>query len=593
MPLSVSRSKLHRLAGVGVSAVFHCTLLLALSLVTGGQTAGPFRRTLVLDPTPPPSWSSADATTFDPPDANSLIAHRTDDPAPDASFSAMLLDRSAVTEWQSWLASIDRRFQDQPGDWLTDTSRGTQGLGRHLAEDAFSAASPRRPSRAATNYAQALGGLSDALAAMLAQSDLLIVWCFDESLSMKDDQQEVANQIGELYRELLEKERLYGHRFSSVVASFGDKFHRHLLRPTRDLRLVEKAMREVPIDPTGKERLCEALLACLHCYAAGSGSARQMAVVVVTDETGEWEDTEKYLEETIAVARRQQARIFFLGREAAFGARSAQMIWNGTVMAIDRGPETAQLRRLTRDAFGRTLLLFPSGYGPFNQCRLAQETGGVFVMLQGVERQLLGWADRSYDAAPVAALPPPYEPLEVQRQHVQSSPLRRTVVELAEATDRWAHDTELEVLSLEFPAQPSALRAAVQRQDKHAQRVLRFWDEAWSRLEEVLGEYASLEDQRWRADYELMRAQVAAYRVRIGRYRQLMRQVGKQSTLSPAGYPAVLYIVPDKQEPDDGDPAGTTALQLLRKVAEDWAGTPWAAVAEHELNQGVALRWSW
>jgi hypothetical protein len=378
-----------------------------------------------------------------------------------------------------------------------------------------------------------------------------------------------------------------------VVTSYGEKFHRHVLRPTRDVGLLERAMQQIPQDPTGRENLYGALSACLRQFAGPQSPKRSVAIVVVTDETGESPGDERYLEEVIAAAQQAQARIFFLGREAAFGARHARMYWQGRLMLIDRGPETAHLRHLVRDAFGRRVPLLASGFGPYNQCRLARETGGQFVMLTGIESQLLGWNSPQYNPLRLEQLQPDWRPRDEQEQDFHTHPIRQAIVALANQVQAWDFDDSQGAVQWEFPGEPRSLKLTAAQQQKAARGLASFWEQAWSRLVQLGQSSQRDSDPRWQADADLMLAQIACNRLLLQQYQALMAMAERgQMPHVPGGFPSLWYVVPSDNAPVADPQLFAEAKRLLQHVAENWAGTPWAAAAQRQLNTGLGLIWS-
>ena len=143
-----------------------------------------------------------------------------------------------------------------------------------------------------------------------------------------------------------------------------------------------------------------------------SSTRRQMALIVVTDESGDRIDNDTQLERAIAEAKAARCKIYVLGREAVFGYPYAHMRWVHPQtkrvhwLPIDRGPETAFVEQLQTDGFHRRYDAHPSGFGPYECTRLGRETGGIFFMLPSLETNLVHGEKRNYDLeAPVLSRP--------------------------------------------------------------------------------------------------------------------------------------------------------------------------------------------
>ncbi len=178
------------------------------------------------------------------------------------------------------------------------------------------------------DYDDAFDRITQEIFWMLANSNVLVTWCFDQSESMKDDQQEIRSRIRHVYSELGLVGQTNNDALMTAVTSYGQGYLQHTKRPTSNVEEIEAAMDTVPVDPSGKEFMCQAITLSIaqHLKYVKQGQ-RQMALIVVTDESGERKGNLELLEQAIATARDAKCRIFVLGREAVFGYPYAHMKW--------------------------------------------------------------------------------------------------------------------------------------------------------------------------------------------------------------------------------------------------------------------------
>ena len=107
------------------------------------------------------------------------------------------------------------------------------------------------------------------------------------------------------------------------------------------------------------------------------------------------ENNSQFLEQAISVAKSADCKIYVLGRESVFGYPYANIRWRHPQtrrmhwLKIDRGPETGFPEQLQTNGFRRRSDAFNSGFGPYEQTRMARETNGVFFMLPTVEPNLV------------------------------------------------------------------------------------------------------------------------------------------------------------------------------------------------------------
>ncbi|MCH5377837.1 MAG: VWA domain-containing protein, partial [Planctomycetes bacterium] len=238
------------------------------------------------------------------------------------------------------------------------------------------------------NYQEAMDRIAQELMWMMDKGPVLVVWAFDQSGSMKDDQQEIRERINNVYLQLGLVGRNQAQFLETSIVSYGEGYVQHTKRPTADIDEIRAAIDAIPEDETGKEMMCQAVGRAIsqHRQYVKRGG-RQMALILVSDESGEPEDNAQYLEPMIDVAKEAGCRIYVLGREAVSGYPYVHIRWRHPQthqphwLAINRGPETGFVEQLQIDGFRRRHDAFPSGFGPYEQCRMARETGGHEVEL--------------------------------------------------------------------------------------------------------------------------------------------------------------------------------------------------------------------
>ncbi|HVW39408.1 MAG TPA: hypothetical protein VHB99_18955, partial [Pirellulales bacterium] len=104
------------------------------------------------------------------------------------------------------------------------------------------------PQAVVDSYSEAMDRITQEILQMLAKGKVLVIWCFDESESMKDDQKEIRDRIERVYEELGLAESAQGDALWTAVASYGEGFHLHTQKPTSEIDEIRTAIGEVPID---------------------------------------------------------------------------------------------------------------------------------------------------------------------------------------------------------------------------------------------------------------------------------------------------------------------------------------------------------
>jgi hypothetical protein len=370
-------------------------------------------------------------------------------------------------------------------------------------------------------YGTALSQITQELVRMMRQQKVMVVWLFDKSESMKDDQKEIRENFHKVYEELkivTQKDERLRRRGDDIlltsVWAFGEKYEPLTRQPTADIDVIRKAIDDVPIDPSGVENTCAAIGAAIDQHQRqASAQRRKLVLIVVTDESGD--DHEQLLEPTLEKARRAKSPIYFLGREAIFGYPYARIRWKDPKyglwhwIRIDRGPETAYPECLQWDGLHERWDSFSSGFGPYNQVRLAKETGGIFFVLPSEEESLAGAGareQRRFDALDMKE----YEPLLISRreyaQDVAKSKFRTAIMEVVRMLDP-NEDSQLRIRRHHYPLDLPGFTREAQAQFGKAARSMAVLNQVIPILEDLKPLRAKEESQRWRAHFDLMLAQ--------------------------------------------------------------------------------------
>jgi hypothetical protein len=482
-------------------------------------------------------------------------------------------------------------------------------------------------------YGAALDRLTQELLRLMRTEKVLAVWMFDESESMKDDQEELKGRLHRVYEELklVEADAAKLNRRNSsddvlltAITSFGASFHVHTPKPTSDSRQIMQAIDRIPIDRTGKENMCLAIQAAMKKYGK-MARGRKVALIVVSDESGD--DGDPYIapaadqiENALAALKLHRSPIYILGRESVFGNFYAYVRWRhpqtGRVhkLPIRRGPEAPSAEQLLYDGFRRRFDSHMSGFGPYEQVRLARDSGGIFFQLPHEEENLNDFKQKQFASLRLREYLPNLDSRRVYIGDVSKSKFRvaiRTAIALLNPFN--PQNKGLEVPEIEhFVVDPVQSTSRVLARLQQISRVLQIMATAHQKLAAVRSLRDAEPSLRWRANFDLMSAQLMAYRVRLFEYGIALGQFGKNMPrLIPAKNPphnrweirhgSNKLLMPDAQQEKA---LGVTAeqlrsyhreaLQQLASVRETHQGTPWAVRAQWEEGRrfGATFR-SW
>jgi hypothetical protein len=487
---------------------------------------------------------------------------------------------------------------------------GLEMLGDDLGEGEVAG----EPGRVVEGYGAALSQVTQELIRLMRESKVLVVWLFDESDSMRDDQKEIREKFQKVYEELgLAQKQDTKLKYSdevlqTAILSFGKNVQEHTAKPTSDVATIKAAIDKIAIDESGIENTCMAVSSAIDKYRTmANRSKRKLAIIVVSDESGD--DGDK-IEETIERAKRASSPVFILGRYSVFGYPYLRTTWVDKETGlefyplINRGPETAMPELLQYDGFHERWDYDSSGFGPYEQSRLARESGGIFFLLptrdESINRQR-SHEDLKFELLDMKEYLPNLDPRTKYLRERDGSKFRSVQWEVVKALNPHLDD-QLRVDTWHYPPEPDKFKEFAAGQVSRVMRSMRLLNDAVQLLDSVKPLRAKEASARWRANYDMIHAQCLAFRVRQFQYLLAVDAHAKNKP-EPTGKNNMWYVnrIPQMKEPDTDQIKQTKVDMTELKRQEDQARdefkaiiathprTPWARRAEFELNLGCGI----
>lgn len=561
---------------------------------------------------------------------------------PDVEFEDMMEDNSgadresdaSVDEAELAMTVIDMQAdapeEDLDLDFSDDGFISTGIDGMENGAEAFAEIATK--GEAGTAVAAASGAVdrvSEEILESLEKNKTLVVWLFDQSGSLQEQRSQIMKRLDKVYQDLeasgllgnQDQAQLQNQRLLTDVIAFGNTVNPMLKKPTALYDQASEAIGEIELDTTGVEKVMEAVTLAANKYkwmhkidSDTKKRKRNIRFIIVSDEAGD--DGDK-TDMAVKICRANQIPVYVIGVPAPFGRQQTNVKWvdpdpsfdqSPQVAKVTQGPESLMAERLQLDLTGDAgdLEMIDSGFGPFNLTRLCYETGGIYFAVHPNRRSNRGvrWAEVSnysaflrhfFDSETMKAYRPDYVSRAAYQSALKKSALRSSLVRAAAFTSAGT----LETPQLEFP---NFDEAQFVRIVSRAQRDAAIIEPKLNQLFEILkaGEPSRMSESslRWQAGYDLAIGQALAAKIRAETYNMMLAMVKTSKKFDPPK---------NEKEPQNNtwllrpadtvttgsrsEKMATKAKTYLQRVVDKHPDTPWAMIAQRELD--IPIGWQW
>ena len=444
----------------------------------------------------------------------------------------------------------------------------------------------------------ALDQLAREILRHLKDHKLTVVWLFDESTSMQDDQRTIFEKFDRVSSELkinVEPNKKTAGALNHAIVGFGQGIDYVLEKPREDIDQIGRAIKHLKIDQTGIENTMGAIRNVVEHYSSLIKKDRRLLIVLVTDESG---DDGADVEEARQALKKYKVPLFVIGRQSLFGYPYAHHRYIDPVTKdvyhplIRRGPETAEVELYQWDGLYDRWDEQPSGFAPYELARLTKDSGGIYFVLPSEEFMRIRQREQAYSITQLKEYLPEYDNRLTYVEKRNSSPLRQLM-----------HAIVLEgknfIYRRDFPIEPPELVKAALEEGEKAGLKLNFLLEVQKRLVSLVKVREREPEKRWQAHYDLMLAQTVAFQVKAYEYRALMASIVKAPPM-PKRLPGpdlmVTWVVDHSTKPLA--PPNLTAKKyaeaerLLKEVITRHPKTPWADLAQDAINRGLSVQFN-
>jgi len=420
----------------------------------------------------------------------------------------------------------------------------------------------------------------------LTKRPALVIWLLDESGSVSIRRAETVTRLKELYATTTRPHPLY-----SAVVGFGEDTHFLTPQPVNDFEALKQAAEQLQHDTSGVETVFGALLESLDRWKTfpGNGVQIDVSLIIVTDEVGDDQDR---LEDAVKACNGLKARVFCLGNAAPFGQSKGRshFIYPDDFkefIPVDQGPEVAipdTLRLpIWPSADPDPLKQVSSGFGPWALSRLCTATGGQFFIVEDTSTV-------TFPRAVMRAYTPSYDSLADQQKSVKTNQLRRTLAECAADTRQTIPSSPH--FSIRADSRTTA-RVELADAQKTLVTIHDLATSSVSKLKLCADGHSPNTDQRLQAAFDLAygRAMLQAVRARELNHAWAERRLAPTEFHNTSSNTWHLLAAPTREPLAANRDVATRGTALLRRVTAQHPNTPFAYIAQAELDRGTGWRW--
>ncbi len=432
------------------------------------------------------------------------------------------------------------------------------------------------------------------IAASLRERRTIVVWLFDESLSLEKRRSEIADRFDSIYTQLAQMNINAEENLTTGIVGFGTEVHMLQGTPGHTSDGLTQVVRGIKNDETGKEFVFTAVDRAVQTFVRHKKTQRaNLMFIVVTDERG---DDYGELEKIIRKCAQTGTRVYCIGNSAVFGREKGYVRYAWAAgedrfeedLPVDQGPETAMAEGLQLPfwtAGGMNLDRMSSGFGPYALTRLCTETGGIYFIADQTQGP-------RFDPTRMRQYAPDYRPQRNYEKQLSSNNAKAALIRAAGNT-----------IPEDMMARPrrhfmATNDATLRRQITEAQKPLAKLDYYLAELHQILEQGEDhrdkLDTDRWRASYDLAMGRVLAIRVRAFGYNSMLAQM-KSNPRRFDREGSNQWILNPAEASDAGASVRrmhNKGLKYLSQVIDEHPSTPWAWLAKVELQEPLGWEWS-
>lgn len=424
----------------------------------------------------------------------------------------------------------------------------------------------------------------------LKERETLVVWLFDESGSLSVRRNEIADRFENIYGQLDNLKAERNSPLKTAIVGFGKDVHFYTPEPISDIGKAVNLVRGIKDDDSGVEMAFTAVGQVVNKWKRfrSARNKHNCMVVLVTDERG---DDFVQLETVAAMCSKTGFRVYCIGNSSPFGREKGYVRWTYSDgfeqdIPVDQGPESVRMEVLDLPFWGARGVdsgRISSGLGPYALTRLCAETGGLYLIAQDAR-------GKQFDVALMKEYLPDYRPMRFYEKDVTRNAAKMALLTAAENT----RATRVGSPTVRFKADTdNTLRVEATEAQKAVAILAHRVTEIVTILEAGEKDREKIKEPRWQAAYDLAMGRALALQARAMGYNSMLAQmkVAPKSFEKEGNNTWTMQASSEVQTGPMIRKIVARATEYLSRVVDNHQGTPWAYLAELELERQMG--WSW
>ena len=452
-----------------------------------------------------------------------------------------------------------------------------------------------------TEQSSSVGGVLDRLTPELVslaeKKPLNVIWLFDASISLSKQRDQIKDRISKILDEI--EETNSGKPITHIICSFGKSLIPISKQPQTLDKDIIADIESIKLDDSGIENIFGSIVKVCDLY-----KDYRNTIIVFTDEVG---DDIAELEKAINSTQRKSTPVYVVGPPAPFGLPSIEFKYvdpdpkydqKERWVQISQGPET--LFKMTLDL--HTLPIdeagLDSGYGPYGLTRLCYSSGGIYfavhpnrstnIITKKQVQPLSSNISRFFDPLVMTKYRPDYRNYLAQHYEIEKDKTKMALIKACQIPLKIVSDQKTNFTAFNEGDFADQLKDAQIFSAKIEPKI----DQIYNLLKPVESFVQKL-DGRWIASYNLAMGRILATKCRIELYNHMLAEA--KSGLKKQDKKSNSWIL---ERTNDFTTKNSqlnkyhdTSVEYLQSVVTNYPGTPWAAIAQEELDTPMGYKW--